>query len=586
MKRWMLAAALLIALAGLAPAAPTRAADETCFPETGHCLGGRIRQYWQGNGGLPVFGYPINAQRQEVNRDTGQVYQTQWVERNRIELHPENQAPYDVLLGLLGKESLPADLRDWSKFRESGPQDGCLWFGDTGFNVCNQAGGLGFKAYWQSHGLEFDGKSGVSYAESLALFGYPLSWPSVRTNSSGDSVLTQWFERARFEWHPGKPDEYKVLLGLVGKEIFDPRTLTGGELKFHAVQRPGWAFPLEVPVGFTIDEVYSGLYSPRFMALDPVDASLVVADKNANNIVRLRDTDADGRYDQKQVVADGFDVMHSVAFVNGALYAADERHLFRLGGFGPDGRAAQVTTVLALPSGATDLYGHRTRTIGAGPDGYLYLSVGSSCDVCVESDQQRATVLRMRPDGSDVQIYASGLRNTVGFDWQPYTGALWGVDMGRNNIGATDPPDELNLIQPGKNYGWPYCYGNNQPNPEFNDQSRCVSPEVPRFNFPAHWSPLGIAFYSRAAFPASYQNDALIAFHGSGGDQVPNLTGYRVSRMRFDASGQPTALEDLVRGWYQDGEIWGRPCGVLVMPDGSVLISDDFNGRIYRLRTE
>ena len=582
---WMVCLALIV-VAGLLPTAPIRAADGQCFPQTSFCLDGRIRQYWAQNGGLPVFGYPINAPRPEVNRDTNTVFQTQWVERNRIELHPENTQPYDVLLGLLGKESLPADLRDWARFRESGSQANCLWFGQTGFNVCNQGDNLGFKAYWQAHGLEFDGTSGTSYAESLALFGYPLTTVSSRTNSSGDVVQTQWFERARFEWHPTQPDEYKVLLGLVGKEIFDPRTLTGGELQFHAVQRAGWPAALEIPVGFTIDEAYSGLFGPRFMALDPADASVVVADKNANNIVRLRDTNNDGRFDQKQVIADGFDVMHSVAFLHGALYAADERNLFRLSDFGADGRAQKIQILLDLPTGATDLYGHRSRTVAAGPDGFLYLSIGSSCDVCLENEPRRATILRLNGEGGDVQIWASGLRNTVGFAWQPYTAALWGVDMGRNNIGATNPPDELNLVQQGKNYGWPYCYGANLPNPEFNDPSRCATPEAPRFNFPAHWSPLGIVFYNRALFPASYQNDALVAFHGSGADQTPELTGYRVSRMRFDAAGNPQGLEDLVRGWNQNGQVWGRPCGLLLMPDGSVLISDDANGRIYRLRTE
>ncbi len=584
MKQFSLIALVAWALLSLQPVRPAQAAGELCFAESTYCVSGRFREYWEQNGALAVFGLPIGVARQELNRDTGEVYLTQWFERNRFELHPANDRPYDVLLGLLGKESLPVDLPQTVRDFESGPMAACRWFPITGHNVCNQSGGLGFRAYWERHGLEFDGRAGVSEAESLALFGYPLTAPALRTNSSGDTVLTQWFERARFEWHPDQPDQYKVLLGRSGAEVYAPAAVTG-PTQYHPVQQPGWPYALEVPVGMTIEEVYSGLYSPRFMALDPADGSLVVADKNANNLVRLRDSNSDGRYDQQQVIADGFDVMHSVTFLNGVIYAAEERRLLRLSDFGPDGRARQISAILALPTGATDLYGHRTRTVAAGPDGYLYVSIGSSCDVCIEDDTQRATIVRLRPDGSNVSVYASGLRNTVGFDWRPYTSELWGADMGRNNIGATNPADELNLIEAGQNYGWPYCHSDNQPNPEFNDASRCVEPVRPAYSFPAHWAPLGMVFYNKIGLPPAYQGDALVAFHGAGADQVAQLTGYRVSRVRFE-NGRPVGLEDLVRGWNQGQTVWGRPCGLLLLPDGSVLISDDANGRIYRLRTE
>ncbi len=580
--RWLRLTALIglvVALAGTVPAAQ---AAELCFPETGQCISGRIREYWEQNGGLPVFGLPLNAPNQELNRDTLEVYQTQWFERNRMELHPENAAPYDVLLGRLGAESLPADLPSSALAREAGPQAGCRWFEVTGHNVCNQQGALGFKSYWEAHGLRFDSDPAVRFDESLALFGYPLTQPTQYTNSSGDTVLTQWFERARFEWHPSEPDAFKVLLGRLGAEVYDPNTATGA-VQYHSVSSPGWPYPLEVPLGFDIKEVASGMVGPRFMAFDPADHSLVVADNKANSIERLRDTNGDGVFDQRQRVADGFDVMHSVAFVNGALYAAEERHLWRLDDFGPDGRAQRKTNILDLPSGATDLYGHRTRTVAQGPDGLVYLSVGSSCDVCVESDPWRAALLRMPPDGSNVQVLASGLRNTVGFAWRPYTTELWGVDMGRNNIGADRPPDELNLIEAGKSYGWPYCYGDNQLNPEFSDPALCATPQRPALNLPPHWSPLGIVFYAQLGFPPAYQGDALVAFHGTGGEQVANqLNGYLVSRVRF-SQGRPVGLQDLVRGWNQNNTIWGRPVGLLVDRDGSLLISDDFSGRVYRL---
>ena len=196
-------------------------AQTRCFPAdvSPHCLSEPFSGYWESNGGLPVFGYPITTVAREVNRDTGETYRTQWLERNRFELHPENTGtPYEVMLGLLGKERLAQMGRDWaSEGREDGPKRGCLWFEQTGHNVCNQQGQLGFKTYWETHGLSIDGLD--AYARSLQLFGLPLTSPAMERNAAGDLVLTQWFERARFEWHPSNSNEYKVLLGLLGGEV-------------------------------------------------------------------------------------------------------------------------------------------------------------------------------------------------------------------------------------------------------------------------------------------------------------------------------------------------------------------------------
>jgi hypothetical protein len=226
---------------------PVQAA-ERCFPETGHCIDGRFRQYWEENGGLPVFGLPTTAPNYERNADTRERYTTQWFERNRFEYHFENRPPYDVLLGRLGDDRLRQLGRDWHAApRDGGPQPGCLWFDQTGRNVCDQGNGLGFKTYWQTHGLEFDGRRGTSYEESLALFGLPLTAPQMETNASGDTVLTQWFERARFEWHHNKPDQFKVLLGLLGAEVRpNPQPLT---VVAHGFGQDGIA----VGVGFVVE---------------------------------------------------------------------------------------------------------------------------------------------------------------------------------------------------------------------------------------------------------------------------------------------------------------------------------------------
>ena len=284
-------------------------------------------------------------------------------------------------------------------------------------------------------------------------------------------------------------------------------------LQYHSVTQADWPSALEVPLGFTVEEVAAGLTSPRFMALD-ADGSLVFGSHTAGQVVRLRDTRRTGYFDLQQVVASGLTYVHSVVFVDGKLYAAAEDRIVLLDAFGADGRAGIVQTIVDnLPAGARDLYGHRTRTLLLGPDHKVYVSIGSACDVCEDDNPMRAAVLRMDPDGSHMEVFATGLRNSVGIAFRPEADPpeLWGNDMGRNNIGPDIPPDNLNLIQAGLDYGWPYCYGDRQPNPEFNDPARCANAESPRLQFPPHWAPLGIVFYEGTSFPAEYLGDALIA---------------------------------------------------------------------------
>ncbi len=358
------------------------------------------------------------------------------------------------------------------------------------------------------------------------------------------------------------------------------------KLQYHAVKQTGWPTALEVPLGFTVEEVAAGLTSPRFMALD-ADGSLVFGSHTAGKVVRLRDTKRVGRFDLQQEVASNLTYVHSVLFVDGKLYAAAEDRVVLLDKFGPDGRAGIVQTLVDdLPAGARDLYGHRTRTLLLGPDHKVYLSIGSACDVCEDDNPMRAAVLRMDPDGSNLEVVASGLRNSVGIAFRPRTDPpeLWGNDMGRNNIGPDIPPDKLNLIQPGLDYGWPYCYGDRQPNPEFNDADRCATTELPRMAYPPHWSPLAIVFYDGRSFPADYRGDALVAFHGSAIDQTGDVRGgYNVVRVHFEG-GQPVWRQELLRGFIQGAGAWARPVGLVVAPDGSVLVSDDWGGRIFRVR--
>ena len=243
---------LLLAVAPRSAAQPASAQERLCFPDVPgitHCIEGRFRQYWEQNGGLPVFGYPITAAANELNRDTGQTYLTQWFERNRFELHPENRAPYDVLLGRLGDDRLRQQGRDWQTFPKAAPS-APHYSAQTGHAIAHQP----FWTYWSTHGLEFDGRRGVSFAESLALFGYPISEAAMETNTSGDTVLTQWFERARFEWHPNNPPEFRVLLGLLGNEVRQP-TLA---------RSPKYFWPINPPRGLVVQREQSSASASTF----------------------------------------------------------------------------------------------------------------------------------------------------------------------------------------------------------------------------------------------------------------------------------------------------------------------------------
>ncbi|GAB4213381.1 MAG: hypothetical protein OHK0022_50450 [Roseiflexaceae bacterium] len=217
MKRTLLLVALLLPML-LPPAAGQAQTAERCFPETGFCIAGRIRQFWEQNGGLAVFGFPIGPQ--EGQAIEGRVLQVQPFERNRLELHPENQPPYDVLLGRLGADRLAQQGRDPFTFPRSEPQPGCRFFVETGHNVCGD-----ILAAWRANGLELDGRRGKTEGESLGLFGLPLSDLQTETLGDGRQYQVQWFERARFELHPENAPPYNVLLGLLGSET---RTTTPG----------------------------------------------------------------------------------------------------------------------------------------------------------------------------------------------------------------------------------------------------------------------------------------------------------------------------------------------------------------------
>jgi glucose/arabinose dehydrogenase len=215
----------------------------------------------------------------------------------------------------------------------------------------------------------------------------------------------------------------------------------------------------------------------------------------------------------------------------------------------------------------------------------MYVSIGSTCNVCEERNADRATVMRFDADGSNGRVFARGLRNAVGLAVNPATGALWVSQHERDNLRPDHqdlPPEEINILQDGGDYGWPYCHSDRVPNPEFNDAARCAGTVPPALKMQAHSAPMMLAFLDRATnLPVEYRGDALVAFHGSWNRDTP--TGAKVVRVRVE-NGRPVGYEDFVTGWQAaDGSRWGRPVGLVVAADGSVLVGDDAGGAIFRV---
>ena len=335
--------------------------------------------------------------------------------------------------------------------------------------------------------------------------------------------------------------------------------------------------------GYRVEIFAQGIPNARVLRFSPSGDLLVSQPRLGQILLVLGDRDGDGRSDgQRQLVGD-LDQPHGIDFRGGYLYIGETGAIARIAirESGPDTLRTQgdlERIVEGLPPGGN----HWSRTLRFGPDGGLYLHVGSSCNVCEEEDPRRAALLRFEPDGSGAEIYAAGLRNSVGFDWQPRTNELYATDNGRDLLGDDFPPCELNRIERGGFYGWPYANGANEPDPDFGEgmEDRISSSITPAHDFRAHNAPLGINFLRHPDTPPALRDAALVALHGSW--NRTKLDGYKIVSLHWDEDGNITE-RDFLTGFEVEEDVIGRPADVLQGPDGSIYVTDDYSGTIFRI---
>lgn len=348
-----------------------------------------------------------------------------------------------------------------------------------------------------------------------------------------------------------------------------------------ATPRSGLPFEISLPPGFAISIYADQIPNARSMTLSP-NGTLFVGSRDQGAVYAVLDHDQDYRADEVITLRQGLNMPNGVAFRDGDLYVAEINRVWRL-----DDIEANLHEV-PEPTIINDTFPreqhHGWKFIRFGPDGKLYVPVGMPCNVCEQDDERFGTIMRMNPDGSELEIYARGVRNSVGFDWHPETNELWFTDNGRDQLGDDLPPDELNYApEPGLHFGFPYCHGGTIPDPQFGQEGICDEYTPPAMPLGPHVASLGMRFYTGDMFPAEYHHQIFIAEHGSWNRTVP--IGYRITLVRLE-NNQAVSYEVFAEGWLRDGQPWGRPVDVLVMPDGSLLVSDDFGGRIYRITYE
>ncbi len=342
------------------------------------------------------------------------------------------------------------------------------------------------------------------------------------------------------------------------------------------------ALPLEtitLPPGFAI-ELWARVENARQMALGGVDARggvLYVGSRGAGKVHAVR-FDAAYRAGPVTRIADGLNMPSGLAWKDGALYVAAVNRILRYDDI--DRRIEHPPAPVVVTGSLPGDTHHGWKFIAFGPDGKLYVPVGAPCNICAPDDPY-AAILRMNADGTGREVFARGVRNSVGFDWSPEDRSLWFTDNGRDWLGDNSPPDELNRApRAAMHFGYPYCHGGEVADPEFGAQRNCGEFEPPAQKLGPHVASLGMRFYTGTMFPAEYRNQIFIAEHGSWNSL--SKVGYRISLVRVK-DGRAVSYESFASGWLQGRSAWGRPADLQLLPDGSLLVADDHAGAIYRI---
>ena len=334
---------------------------------------------------------------------------------------------------------------------------------------------------------------------------------------------------------------------------------------------------IELPDGFRIDLYAENLPNARSMALGP-GGTLFVGTRNEGNVYAVVDRDGDLKAEKTYTIASGLNMPNGVAFRDGSLYVAEVHRVIRFDEI--EAKLADPPPPIVVSDAFPADRHHGWKFIAFGPDGKLYVPIGAPCNICDPGDPY-ASIARIDPDGGNFEIFARGIRNTVGFGWHPETGDLWFTDNGRDWLGDDGPPDELNRApKAGMHFGYPYCHGRGIADPEFGSKRPCSETVEPAVEMGPHVAALGPRFYDGAMFPSKYRGRIFIAEHGSWNRS--KKIGYRITMVEPGNA----SFEVFASGWLEGDEAWGRPVDVLVMPDGALLVSDDLAGAVYRISYE
>ena len=337
---------------------------------------------------------------------------------------------------------------------------------------------------------------------------------------------------------------------------------------------------INVPKGFVISLFADDVPNARTLTSGGDGIIYVGTGGKNGEVFALQDVNGDGRAEKRYIIATGLYLPNGVAFHNGSLYVAEINRIIRYDNINQ--RLANPPEPVVVYNKFPDNRHHGWKYLRFGPDGKLYTGVGAPCNICNPEKQIYASLVRLNKDGSDFEIIARGIRNTVGFDWHPLTGELYFTENGRDHMGDNIPPDELNKwTNKGQQFGYPFCHGDKILDPEFGKGKDCKDYAPPEWQFKAHMAPLGIRFYQGGQFPEQYKNQLFVAQHGSWNRSVPH--GYRIVLVRFN-NGKAVSESVFADGWLEkNGNVLGRPTDILQLSDGSLLVSDNYLGVVYKI---